>query len=1199
MIGRLFLLLAVLFVLVVPVFALAQTVDDARGLIAQGKLEQARTVLDGILEANPENRRARFYQADLLARTGRMQEAFDLYHQLIQQNPADAISQSIQRLFRERGDSPKSARRIEELFGQVQQAAKKGDVANVAAALSEVVNLAPDHMAALNGLAQALERLKRYPQAIRHLVHIVKLNPRNTSAQFRLAALYERVGDLDGARGAYQTVLKKQPKNIKALLGLGRMALSHDRNFGTSAEYFAKVLELDPGHAQATYLLGFSQLQAGNEQAAMATFKKAVELDDSLYTAHHQLGLLYEKLGRTGDSLAAFSKVAEFGGNSPEARQAKRRLALYGGSGEVAAQVKDLIAEGLAAIDADDVERAKFLFQSVIDLVPTNTLAHYNLGVLHAREGNTDAATLSLKAAVEGDPTHYLSHYVLAIIYVGSGLFEEAYESFKQVARWAPKNSPHRADATLKVESVGSVLAEYEGKQEAQEQFREGLSRVKEKDVEGALAHFERAIELDGENPFFHYNAGILYVERSAFDKAYKAFSRAIELKPDHVQSHFRLALFYEITGFPQDAARSFQDVVRYGTTEPEVDEAKSRLTGVLEKAEVKEKSLAYLLAANALEANEDTERALFAIRISIRLKPENTAVQTRYAELLMKSGVGDDALEFLLQKLEEDPENSRFLFNVAQIYRNQGDLEKSLEYMRRAAKQNPNNLTVARLHAITLDELGRKAEAVEALKVYVDAHPNMERGVLFLNNLLLRQGKNAEAANLLDWYLAANGETTEVLFERGRVSALMGDQPALPEEPGEGGVSELIDTGAEVGEPLYATAVEWFERAIAIAGDSPADKRFAARARAQITRSKRLHLNLTQQVLNFNTNANNSSTNPKAGASSKVTFSGSYILVRHPRFSLPITFSTDHQLHYTFQTYVNNNTVGASLPVRLSVFTLVPSLSSTFVRTQDGKSSVRYTGGFSASVQVKIPSTLTVSYSQTEFSSFTNALNNYKQGVLNLNTGHAWGMGKLGRMRGNIRYSQDIRDAVAAIRDTDRTNLTLSTSLSRSLKRQQSLSGTASVTLSEDIRGSNIRPGSATGEVVPIETQVINLSASFGFKPYPKVNGTLSASYSYNEFLSGTFQTFTVDVLDPDTGDMVPTQVTEEARQVQTSLSFNLSFVYRPSDNTKWTVRLGQAESRASIDTPASIEDVLTNQVVQDNINKQQTVTITMSYSF
>ncbi len=1198
MIGRLFLLLAVLFVLMVPVFALAQTVDDARGLIAQGKLEQARTVLDGILEANPENRRAQFYQADLLARTGRMPEAFDLYHQLIEQNPEDEISQSIQRLFRERGDSPKSARRIEELFGQVQQAAKKGDVAGVAAALSEVVKLAPDHMAALNGLARALERLKRYPEAIRHLVHIAKLNPRNTSAQFRLAALYERVGDIDGARGAYQTVLKKQPKNIKALLGLGRMALSHDRNFGTSAEYFAKVLELDPGHARATYLLGLSQLQAGNEQAAMTTFKKAVELDDSLYTAHHQLGLLYEKLGRTGDSLAAFNKVAEFGGNSPEARQAKRRLALYGSSGKVAAQVKDLIAEGLAAIDADDVERAKFLFQSVIDLVPTNTLAHYNLGVLHAREGNTDAATQSLQTAVAGDPTHYLSSYVLATIYVGAGLFEEAYESFKLVARWAPENVPHKADAAAKVASVGSVLEEYEGRREAQEMFRKGIQQVKDGDISGGLTTFEQAIELDSENPFFYYNAGILYVETGVFDKAYKAFSRAIELKPDHVQSHFRLALFYEMTGFPQDAAKSFQNVVRYGTTEPEVDEAKSRLTGVLEKAEIKEKALAYLLVANLMETRENTEKALFAIRISIRLRPENIAVQTRYSELLMKAGVGTDALDFLLQKLEEDPDNTRFLFNVAQIYRNQGDLETSLEYMSRASKANPDAITVARLHAITLDELERTDEAVMVLRGFVESHPHDEAAVLYLNQILLRHERNAEAATLLDWYLQTNAESTIILFERGRISALMGDQPVPLADQAEVGASELIDTGTEVGQPLYATAVEWFERAIAIAGDSPAEKKFAARARAQITKGKRLNMNLTQQVLNFNTNANNSSTNPKAGASSRVTFSGSYILIRRVRFSLPITFSTDHQLHYTFQTYVNNNTVGATLPVRLSVFTLIPNLSSTFVRTQDGKSSVRYTGGMSVNVQVKIPSTLSMSYNQTEFSSFTNATNNYKQGVLNLNTGHGWSMGKLGRMRGNIRYSQDVRDAVAAILDTDRTNLTLSTSLSRTLKRQQSLSGTVSVTLSEDIRGSNILPGSVTGEVVPIKSKVSSLSVNWGFRPYPKVSGTLSASYSRNDFFAGVFQTFTVDRENAD-GELVPTQVTEEIRQVQTSLSLNLSFVYRPSNTIKWTVRLGQTESRASIDTPASLEDVLTNQVVQDNINKQQTVTITMSYSF
>ena len=189
------------------------------------------------------------------------------------------------------------------------------------------------------------------------------------------------------------------------------------------------------------------------------------------------------------------------------------------------------------------------------------------------------------------------------------------------------------------------------------------------------------------------------------------------------------------------------------------------------------------------------------------------------------------------------------------------------------------------------------------------------------------------------------------------------------------------------------------------------------------------------------------------------------------------------------------------------------------------------------------------------------------------------------------MRYFHRVLDAIALSLDSDRTDYTGSLNLSQSMAHQRSLSVSAFYTASEDVRPANIRPGSLTGEVVPIVSNIIGGNASFNFQVYPTVTGTLLGSYSLTNFTEGVFQTF------PGSGSSGP--VTIETQQKQTSLSYGLRFVYRPDSSTTWVLDMRQVEARASTDVPANLEDILTNQVVQENINKRQTIILSMNYAF
>jgi tetratricopeptide (TPR) repeat protein len=1161
--------------------------DDAQKLLSEGKAAQARGVVSTYLETHPGDRGARFLLANILAQEGRLDAAYDVFQGLVAETPDDGVGKAVQRLFRQRGATAADAVRVGRLFGAAQQAtqAKRWDAA--IQALTEAVGLAPDNLAGRNNLAQLLQQEGRYEQAATQMEALVRLRPGDIGLVKRLALLYDRLERTGQAMERYEQVLKARPKDPEALFGMGRAALFFERDYARSSDFFGRVLEAKPS-AEAAYLLGLSREALEDTAGAQAAFERTVALDPTYYKAHFKLGEIHEAAGRDGEALSAFQRTAQYGGDSPEAEQSRRRIALFGTSPEVARRVRTALDAGLGALGAGQLGAAKAAFQEVLTLVPGNTLALYNLATVYTREGDTEAATDALKRAVASDETHFLSHYGLALIYSGAGRFEDAYEAYQQVLRWAPPDTPYHAEAEAKVEAVQKILAEYASKQDARNAFLEGNRLAAEGQTEEALVQFRKAIELDPINPFYHYNAGIMLGDQAKYEDAFNEFREALKLKPDHVQSHFRVGLLYFGTGKYQEAAKELRDVIRYGTTEPEVAEAKKRLAQVLPEADRLEKSVAYLVVGNALSIMGESDRALDALRRAKSLAPEDLGIIQRLTELLLQADLNDEALEVVNEGLEVDPDDPQLQFYYGQIQGKLGNEEAGINALRKAAELAPDRLDGWVVLSRAQEKLERYDEAVDTLRTFVEAHPDHYRAVMELGRLFRRLNRPADAAALYDWYLPAHEERAEMLLERGLAASALGASGQQAVAPADTALAGLVTTteGA-AGAPRYRTPNEWFERVIATAG--PGDERLVQIAQAQIAQSRRLRMDIRQTVLDYNTNANNSATSPKTGMSSEMIFSISYLTYRSPRFTLPISFSTAHNLHYTFQTYVNTNTLQASLSTVLPYVRLTPNARAVYVRTQRGRSSQRLIVGATARGQLSFPRTAYLEYTRTDFTSFTNSLNNYLEGRFDARMGHGFPLGMGVRMNWDLRYFNRVRDVVAARLDTDRTDATAKLGLSRNFSRQRSLSLSAFYTDSQDIRAANLRPG--TNDIVPIESHIIGGTGVFSFRPYPKVTGSLSGSYSTTDFFSGVFRTFT----DPVSGD----PITRETQQTSTSVSYSLRFVYRPSDDTSWSLDIGQVEAHASQDVPADLEDILTNQVNQENINKRRTFTLTMSYSF
>jgi tetratricopeptide (TPR) repeat protein len=112
----------------------------------------------------------------------------------------------------------------------------------------------------------------------------------------------------DQARRAYQQALKIDPKDVSALLALGRLYTlegDHDRAIAT----FRKATEVKPKDAGPWCALGMCHARSHEWGEALETLSKAVQLDPENRIYAHTLGYCQARAGHYEQALATLTKL--------------------------------------------------------------------------------------------------------------------------------------------------------------------------------------------------------------------------------------------------------------------------------------------------------------------------------------------------------------------------------------------------------------------------------------------------------------------------------------------------------------------------------------------------------------------------------------------------------------------------------------------------------------------------------------------------------------------------------------------------------------------------------------------------------------------------------------------------------------------------------------------------------------------------
>ncbi len=327
---------------------------------------------------------------------------------------------------------------------------------------------------------------------------------------------------LDRARDNFEKALSIAPAYADAKAGLAQTELDRAEYFSEEADELQKrgasVMDIDARRRQAKELA----------EHAFTLAKEAVAQDAASVAAHRALADYYRYV-KTPEAMKPLIDKAR------QQAPADPWVAYVLGSS--------------VAHDPTLAERAIRYFDEALEAAPKMHRARYKLARVFWAQGNTQKATLHTEMILKEEPEHERAKALMLEI--------------KPPPAPAPVAAPEPPPPpTQKPMSFEQLIRQAE--------------RLRDQDqAEKALALYEKASDMEPDDPDVHTGMGWCYLDMEEADAAVQSFKQALAIAPRFTDAHMGLAESYRLKGMKRDAVkhyRSYLDILPDG---PDAEVAK------------------------------------------------------------------------------------------------------------------------------------------------------------------------------------------------------------------------------------------------------------------------------------------------------------------------------------------------------------------------------------------------------------------------------------------------------------------------------------------------------------------------------------------------------------------------------------------------------------------------------------------------
>lgn len=424
--------------------------DEARTALARGDPSQARSILEHLLQQEPENSGALILLGRTLVESGRHDEAAGPLESALQRTPESGealfwIWRAKQKTGTPEESDPYFFRALKGegtdpvLYELAEEAYGRGLYQEAIQALRRIRN--PDQLDQPHAtlLAACLHARGDVQGALDVLAEAVE---RDSSGQthFSLGSYLFQAGRFEEAAKHLRRSLDLFPNSANSRLYLAKISES-EGDLGRAEEIYREIVNLRPNHAHAHAALGRLALKDGRLQQAEELLKHSIRLDPEYRQAHYTLGLLYNRIGEPEKAREELQKSEEL--RQAAAKPAERLLIRDTGTDEVRTLDSDnpvfqTFRRGVEAHKKGDHAQAEAAYLEVVQKAPGFAEAQMNLGLLLHDRNRLDAAIERLRTAIHLDPRLPAAHFFLGMDLYLTSQFEGALSSLRKARELAP-----------------------------------------------------------------------------------------------------------------------------------------------------------------------------------------------------------------------------------------------------------------------------------------------------------------------------------------------------------------------------------------------------------------------------------------------------------------------------------------------------------------------------------------------------------------------------------------------------------------------------------------------------------------------------------------------------------------------------------------------------------------------------------------
>jgi len=377
-------------------------------------VKAAREAYEKVVELEPKNIAALNNLAYLYSEHGELEKGYDLARRAREVAPFDSsAADTLGWILYKKRDYPQALILLKE------SAAKQPNAADIQYHLGMVHYMSGDEDAASASLKFAGQSKQDFPgkeeaarcvaimavdvksagpDAITLLEKRVAEQPADATAYSRLAAIYQHDGKTDKAIAAYETVLKLNPKNLRALMELARLYSSQPDQRDKAFEFAKAAYKIAPEDPKIDRMLGRLAYQTGDFKWSVNLLQEASRRLPADPELAYDLGEAEYSRGLVADAQTQMQNALQSGANFSRAAAAKQFL-------------------DLLAIAAKPVPDAQSQVDQCLKSNPDYVPALMAQGALSEQKGDTHAATQSYEKALSRYPDFVPAKRQLTILY--------------------------------------------------------------------------------------------------------------------------------------------------------------------------------------------------------------------------------------------------------------------------------------------------------------------------------------------------------------------------------------------------------------------------------------------------------------------------------------------------------------------------------------------------------------------------------------------------------------------------------------------------------------------------------------------------------------------------------------------------------------------------------------------------------------